>query len=283
MSSLRSVLSLALFITLLGPCLSSDVSPSNDQTEDPRVDIETFNLLLNQADHAALHAALHDFSPKKFQHGMFPEDRTAVEAIHREEPGVATGILKLAKRQTSNATIASPNQQTTSRVLPSPIGPETNSAESQITSETQAPSTPVSSVPVTTSQAPETTTGSPSTTNGQVVTTTDVNGMVVISTVGGGATTLSPSGQTTLTSQAPITSTMLRETSLANGAQSTITSVAVVGASETAETPTGDAGVASTTGTGQPGLQTGEATMTRGFGKEMAVVFGAAAGVAFLL
>ena len=283
MSPLRSVLSLALLIALLGPCLSSDVSSSNDQTEDPRVDIETFNLLLNQADHAALHAALHDFSPKKFKHGMFPEDRTAVEAIHREEPGVATGILKLAKRQISNATMTSLKQQTPSPVLPSPIGPETNSADSKITLDTQTPSTPVSSVPATTTPAPETTTGSPSMTSGQVVTTTDVNGMVVISTVGGGATTLSPSGQTTPTTQAPITSTMLRATSLANGVQSTITSLAVVGAGGTAETPTGDAGVASTTGTGQPGLQTGEAGMTRGFGKEMAVVFGAAAGVAFLL
>lgn len=283
MPSLQSILSYLLFITLLGPCLSSDVSSNDGQTDDPIVDIETFNMLLNQADQVALHAALHDFSPKKFKHGMFPEDRTAVEAIHREEPGVATGILKLAKRQVSNATMTTPNRQTTPIIMPSPIGPETNSADSQITSETQTPSTPVSSVPATTSQAPETTNASPSMTTGQFVTTTDANGMVVISTVGGGATTLSPSGQTTPTKQAPITSTMIRATSLPNGSQSTITSLAVVGASESAETPTGAAGVASTTGTGQPGLQTGEAVMTRAFGKEMAVVFGAAAGVAFLL
>ncbi|KAL9132145.1 MAG: hypothetical protein Q9217_000079 [Psora testacea] len=298
-SIICNVLSFTLLLGLITPSLA--LSPQhNSNCKEPKVDIEAFEKLLNQVDPPALHAALHDFSPRKFEHGMFPEDRTAVEAIHREQPGVATGILKiarLAKRQ-DNATVTTttpPEQQSSSEpattlVTPVPEGDEssTQTAESptittSITNTADAAAT--TSAPVTTSATAASPSSSRSLAAGEVVTTTNSVGLTIVSTVGGGATTLSPSDSPS--SNAPrssITSTLVRTSIFPNGQQSTITAVTVVAGGGPPDTPTGTAGVGTSgTRSEQPSLQTGEAVMTRGFGKEMAVVVGAAVGVAILL
>ncbi|KAL8871067.1 MAG: hypothetical protein Q9174_003031 [Haloplaca sp. 1 TL-2023] len=90
----------------------TDQAPQN---EEGQADVREFNKLLDQVDPPSLHAALHDYSPKKFKHGMFKEDRTAVEAIHKDEPSLASTIIAMAKRaempqkrQANNGTTPSP-------------------------------------------------------------------------------------------------------------------------------------------------------------------------------
>ena len=71
---------------------------------------------------------------------------------------------------------------------------------------------------------------------------------------------------------------------LPNGSKSVVTAVTVVGGGAGAgETPSGTAGVGATTAGSSPGLQTGEAVATRGWGKEMVLVVGGAVVVAGML
>ena len=93
----RGILAGALF-GLLAVAIA-DGSHQKPLDKEAVSDIEELNKLLEQVDPDSLHAALHDYSPKKFKHGMFKEDRTAVEAIHREQPSVASTIVAKAKRQ----------------------------------------------------------------------------------------------------------------------------------------------------------------------------------------
>lgn len=84
--------------------------PANHELnkKNPHRDDEKFQQLLAQVDPSTLHAVLHHHSPKKFQHGMFREDKTAVEVIHRDDAPLATSIINLAKRQEiSNGTFTS--------------------------------------------------------------------------------------------------------------------------------------------------------------------------------
>ncbi|KAL9098840.1 MAG: hypothetical protein Q9163_005569 [Psora crenata] len=308
MSFIFGVLPYTLLFALFAPCLTTSPLQRCDPHNEAQVDIDTFQKLLSQVDPPALHAALHDFSPRKFKHGMFQEDRTAVEAIHREQPGIATGILKMAnlvKRQ-DNGTAASTTstqetpQPATTLVTPVPQGDESTTAVVEsptITTATsnRADTTVTNSAPVTSqaSLAPSATDSSSATslslTAGEVVTTTNSVGLTIISTVGGGATTLSPSetpsdSPPSTARRSSMTSTLVRTSTLPNGQQSTITAITVVAGGNPPDTPTGTAGVVATgTQSVQPGLQTGEAMMTRGFGKEMAVVLGAAVGAAILM
>ncbi|KAI4176525.1 MAG: hypothetical protein LQ346_007874 [Caloplaca aetnensis] len=209
-----------------------------------QANLEEFQKLLDQADQASLHAALHDYSPKKFKHGMFKEDRTAVEAIHRDQPSLASTIVAIAKRQDtpSNGTAtASPpdvNSPTTPPVEsptdggesptatpsvaePTPIGPgggsviETPGNPTTPTTTVDGPpndspetvtSTSISAnVPVGGGSSPTTSVGGgnepsaptttpapdsgPSPIAGDIITTTNAEGITLVSTVGGGALT----------------------------------------------------------------------------------------------
>ncbi len=82
-----------------------------------------------------------------------------------------------------------------------------------------------------------------------------------------------------------MTSTVVHTSTLPNGSQSVVTAVTVVpGGGVAADTPTGTAGVATTgSSSGSPGLQSGEAPMTRGWCKEMVLVVGGAVGVAMMM
>jgi len=298
MLSIHNLLTTALLLAALSSTLSVDEALRREQKKEAKADADTFQKLLNQVDPPSLHAALHDFSPKKFKHGMFPEDRTAIEVIHREEPSLATGILNmahLAKRQSpdiSNGTLpsANPSPTTTGRPTPVPQGPSTTSAAAE-QSPTTTPSTPAPTSAIPTSAVP---TSSPiasspsaSETAGQVLTTTDASGHVIVTTIGGGAVTVNPSttpsssaGQSTVQASSK-TSTVVRTSTLPDGSQSTMTSITVVAANTPADTPTGAAGATTTGAKSSPGLQTAEAP-ARAFGMEMALVLGAAAVVALL-
>ena len=109
----------------------------------------------------------------------------------------------------------------------------------------------------------------------------------MVSTVGGGARTVTPSKGSSPTTSIPAgakTSVAYQTSTLANGSQSVVTAVTIVGGENQAgATPSGTAGVGTTSTGSSPGLQTGDAAMTRGWGREMLCVVGGAVVVAGML
>lgn len=338
MHPIRNILSVSLLLTLSSLAHSHQIHQTpQDQGEDPG--FAGLQKLLDQVDAPSLHAALHHLSPKKFKHGMFQDDRTAVEAIHKDEPSLATSVVNVAKRnvmedikmdlakraqEISNGTTSTttpapvvPGVSSTHVVTPVPQGGETTSgtasspnADTSATSASAGESSPITTSSSSTSSngviaagsasttsasisagaSPSATgTSSPSLTQGQVVTSTNSVGLTIVSTVGGGVHTITPSsgGSTTSGSktQSSQTSTVVHTSILPNGSQSVVTAVTVVGAGGgEANTPGGIAGVTATgTSSGSPGLQTGEAPMTRGWRKEMVLVVGGAVGFAMMM
>ncbi|KAK4692725.1 hypothetical protein P7C71_g4532, partial [Lecanoromycetidae sp. Uapishka_2] len=304
-------LSLYLYVTIVS---STIPAPPNDKWDDEK-DAAAFKNLLAQVDSPSLHEALHSFSPKKFKHGMFQTDHTAVEFIHKEEPSLATSIINLAKHTSEDIKkdlkVKRQNNGTTTTTTPAahlsvtPVPPIASEPLSTSASETPTSTTstissngsPVvgsttsvvaggssTTVPVTSAS-----TGSISLTAGEVITTTNDVGAVIVSTVGGSARTISTvaghqSTSTNTQNAAAQTSVVVQTSTLPNGSKSVVTAVTVVkGGNSVSETPSGSAGVPSGTTTGSPGLQTGEAVMSRGWGKEMVLVVGGAVVVAGML
>lgn len=307
MFSIRNILSASLLLTLLTSTWA--------QNQEELDDVVAFRQLLDQVDPPSLHEALHNYSPKKFQHGMFQEDRTAVEVIHKTEPSLATSIINLAKRTnndikpefvkrqdiangTTPATTSADNspEPATSHVNPvapiaTPSSPEATSAAAPVAVATT--STAANGSPVVGSFTPSPTsaiaaTSSPiSLTAGEVITSTNGVGLLVVSTVGGGVRTVTPSKGSTPTTNIPAgveTSVAFLTTSLPNGSQSVVTAVTLVTKpNEAGATPSGTAGVGTTSTGSSPGLQTGDAAMTRRWGREMLCVVGGAVVVAGML
>ena len=141
MPSIRSLLLNCLLITRISSYAITSI-PSNEKDEQEALaDAAAFQKLLDQVDPPALHAALHDYSPRKFKHGVFREDRTAVEAVHRDDAPLATTIVSVAKRQeaslnsTAVATITEVSTTITeivinpSTVAPNPVQPSDRSTQ----------------------------------------------------------------------------------------------------------------------------------------------------------
>lgn len=346
-----------LLLGLLTVAIADD-SYQNSLDKEAQSDIEEFSKMLEQVDQQALHAALHDYSPKKFKHGMFKEDRTAVEAIHREQPSLASTIVAKAKRQDipsngtapastpadnpspttplpedpsdtaspppdSPSTDAGPSASVSGVATPDAIGPvlgstlEGGSATPTVStggSPDQTPATatagnsegsaePTTSAegganPTATSSGAFTGGSTPSLTAGQVVTTTNAEGITIVSTVGGGYVTLSKSsnggasspttGSVRTTRRASSTSVVLQTTTLPDGSQSTVTAVTVVpgAGGDASATPTGEAGTqgGSTGGDSNPALQSGVGPIRLGsLGWEIVCLLGGAVGVAMMM
>ncbi|KAL9611451.1 MAG: hypothetical protein Q9167_003888 [Letrouitia subvulpina] len=145
----RHGLLVALLLSLLSFALC-EVDYQEEQELEAQSDLEEFNRLLDQVDPPSLHAALHDYSPKKFKHGMFKEDKTAVKAIHRDEPSLASTIVSLAKRQEvpSNSTgptsapAPASSPETPATPAPEPSPPEPSPTEPSPTDENPTPPSP---------------------------------------------------------------------------------------------------------------------------------------------
>lgn len=315
MLSQRLIVSIPLLLSILPSYgLSEPLNPTIDNG-DAAADVEVFQRLLNQVDPPALHSLLHEYSPKKFKHGMFMEDRIAVEAIHRDDPPLAASIVSLAKRQGGNGTVSTPvspsvpatsNPDQTSTSPPpddasatttlgsdaaSPTVSSTDDQQSTPTDQSVSTSTPSSGVIETSSRSA-----------GSVFTITHSYGVVIVTTAGGGASTIStgsvppsttnPSSTISATasittSKSSRTSTVVHTSTLPNGSKSIVTAITVV-PEAAAPTPTGGAGATDGTGTGTaatPGLQTvnGGAVRTGSVLKEMLCVVGGAVGVAMLM
>lgn len=149
-----------------------------------------------------LHAALHSYNDGKFKHGIFPGDRPALEAVHRERAADATALVLLAKRQSTNTTIntSRTTSSTTTTHLPPPTtstttthtttGPASSASNTDPTSTTPQPSsTPNQSTRSTTLRTTKTITGE----NGQPSTTTEFTVVVEQATDGGPSPTPEPS------------------------------------------------------------------------------------------
>jgi hypothetical protein len=78
-------------------------------------DDTAFQELLSDVSDASLHDVLHDVSDK-YKHGIYPEDKTALKAIHKDNPAMATSLVRLARRQ-QNTTMSSSAPATSSMVL----------------------------------------------------------------------------------------------------------------------------------------------------------------------
>lgn len=313
MLSTRNILTTFLLLTLV----SSYTPPTPNEKSEDNEDIVTFKKMLDQVDPPSLHEALHSFSPQKFKHGMFETDHTAVEVIHKEEPSLATSIIELAKRTNERVKkdiVKRQDNGTTTTTAPagplsvtpvppiasepfpssSPAGGDSAVSTTSIISSNGSPvvgstTSAVAGGSSTTVPVTSASTGSISLTAGQVITTTNAVGVVIVSTVGGSARTISTAteGQTTSTNThkaAAQTTVVVQTSTLPNGSKSVVTAVTVInGGTGVGETPSGSAGVPSATSSGNPGLQTGEAVMSRGWGKEMVLVVGGAVAVAGML
>lgn len=319
MLSQRLIVSIPLLLSILPSYgLSEPLNPTIDNG-DAAADVEVFQRLLNQVDPPALHSLLHEYSPKKFKHGMFMEDRIAVEAIHRDDPPLAASIVSLAKRQGGNGTVStpvSPSVPATS-AIPSTSNPDQTStspppdeasATTTLGSDVASPTVSLTDDQQSTPTDQSVSTSAPSSgvietssrSAGSVFTITNSYGVVIVTTAGGGASTIStgsappsttnPSSTisataSTTTSKSSRTSTVLHTSTLPNGSQSIVTATTVV-PEAAAPTPSGSAGATDGTGTGTtPGLQTvnGGAVRTGSVLKEMLCVVGGAVGVAMLM
>lgn len=241
-------------------------NPSNPQiiqreaVPEAEPNFDAFQKLLNEVDPPALHSALHEHSPKKFAHGMFREDRTAVEAIHREDPPLAQSIVMLAKRQFGSNSTAQPSS-----------------------SPPTAPST--SSVGLISGSTPVTSLVSPtvSTTPGSATASVTTKSAATSAVSSGSQSSVSSAAKFSATTTLPTRTGITVQTStLSNGSRSVVTQTTLLGGEIFGTTPTGTAGVQGSS-TPTPGLQTGAATRTRNVCKEMLQVFGGAVVMAMLI
>ena len=141
MPSIRSLLLNCILLTRISSYASASSPTTDKDDEETKADLAAFQRLLDQVDAPALHAALHNYSPKKFKHGVFQEDRTAVEAVHRDDAPLATTIVSIAKRQdqSNNVTaVVTVNEISTtiteiainpSTVAPNPVQPSDRSTQ----------------------------------------------------------------------------------------------------------------------------------------------------------
>lgn len=114
-------------------------------------DESAFRELLSQVSDSSLHEVLHDVSDK-YKHGVYPEDRTALQEIHKDNPAMATSLVKLARRQNNTVTTVEPVTSTDTVVV---VPPESTStvivpvSPTDTTGQTATAQNPPSSQPST--------------------------------------------------------------------------------------------------------------------------------------
>ena len=229
MHSARFLPYLALLFSIFAITVLS--SPAERQNADP----EAFQELLSTASEEDLHEILHRFD-RRFRDGVFHHDRTAMEAVHGEDPATATKLIKLAlnKRQVSNTTSPAAPPTTPTTTSPPNAPAPTTTPTSGVSTSILAPSSPAGASAVS-----------------------STSGAIIYSNTNGELTT----ARTSAVLFRPTTTTLRRTTTLPDGSASTITTVEVVDAAYT----TLSSAVAAETGsaTNTPTLQTGGAISSR--------------------
>lgn len=286
----RSIVLSTLILSAVSSPTPQDHQQQRRQAPNPSKapsDVEGFQRLLADLDETSIHRALHLWS-SKFKDGVFSHDRTALEAVHSENPPLATSLLHLAKRQNNNTTTTIP----TSPSDPSPTDVE-SVTESDDNDDTSTSSPPQSSTPnpltsegiiqpistrTTATRVPTTTAVPVSTPASATPIATSDNRVIFSVTPSSGAsqgalTTVDVTSETI--SFTPSSSIVLSTLTLPDGQLSTQTSVTVVDAPVTGGT-LGAPDVTATGGANTPTLQQGVASATRGVWKELVVVLGGA-------
>ncbi|KAL8344725.1 hypothetical protein RB601_004980 [Gaeumannomyces tritici] len=101
---------------------------SSTQTESP------FACLMDAVSPEALHEVLHRYFPNRFKDGVYESDHSAMEAVHRADPPLATSLARIARRQ--NGTAPGP---TTSTTATPPV--DNNTPTAQLPRVTPTPNT----------------------------------------------------------------------------------------------------------------------------------------------
>ena len=289
--------------TVLLMVTSSPTRPAPDQ--------DGLQRMLENVQDSSIHAALHKYSIK-FKDGVFSKDLSAIEQVHSEDPSLATKLIHMAKRQ-GNSTIVPVPTESVSSLATTAIGSATTAstapttAVGPATTASIAPTPPISATPIATSKGAVVFSSSGGglvtvasstaviyssaiiiapTTPPSATPVATSNGAVIFRTAGGGLVTVSSSA--TVAYFTPHTSISLSTFTAPDGSVSTSTSVTVINAPVTGSVipaPTGSAGSSpsATTSGGNPGLQSGAASATKGHLKEVALMMGGAAVVAMAL
>lgn len=166
-----------LFVAVLGLTLVSATANSVTRVSISATDKQRFRQLLNTVDPVSLHNVLHDNVKDKYQHGVYQEDKKAMEVVHQENAEAAYSLVELARRQTSNATVttsettvvivestitlasstqAPPSTSQTSEAPPSssPVVPTTQSSVAPTVQSTTPEQSPTTQAPTTAQTTP---------------------------------------------------------------------------------------------------------------------------------
>ncbi|KAI9648042.1 hypothetical protein NHQ30_002670 [Ciborinia camelliae] len=135
-------------------------------------DQQAFRELLDTVEPALLHDVLHQHMGEKYQHGVYESDKDTMEAVYRQEPGVAhalvgaakaNAMIELAKRQVGSNSTASTTSSISSSTVITSVSVTTSHSSSSVSvapSSTSVSTTAIvsTSAPVTTSAATSATT-----------------------------------------------------------------------------------------------------------------------------
>lgn len=162
----------------------------------------SFSRLLEAVSPESLHDLLHEYLPDTYKHGVYPSEKHALEAIHRENAALATSIMQLARRDLNGTTSSStpvsstPTSTPPTGSTPPPTSTFKNSSTSSTTTSSHTSSKTTSSSSATATASKKITTIYTSTINGTptVVTATSVVGVGAANT--GGTSTNSGTLQT---------------------------------------------------------------------------------------
>ena len=103
-----------------------------------------FQELLNSVEPSSLHDVLHQHMKDKYKHGVYQEDKHAMEVVHQENAEVAHSLIELAKRDTTNGSttaIVTTTAATTTETTTKEGGTQTETGAATTTSESSQPST----------------------------------------------------------------------------------------------------------------------------------------------
>ncbi|KAH8784571.1 hypothetical protein BGZ57DRAFT_186067 [Hyaloscypha finlandica] len=91
-----------LILALLGLTVASAASSQQGRAISDAIAQEKlrFQQLLNSVEPSSLHEVLHTHMKDRYKHGVYQEDKHAMEVVHQENAVVAHSLLELAKRQT---------------------------------------------------------------------------------------------------------------------------------------------------------------------------------------
>jgi len=142
-----------------------------------------FRELLNTVEPSSLHEILHKHLKDKYQHGVYQEDKKAMEVVHQENAQVAESLVELAKREgAGNTNTSSVVTVAPSSTLPVKVSLESTSTvpPSSTDVKTSAPTTAHTTQASTSVQSTETSPSQSSTSQG--VSTSTISTRAVSST-----------------------------------------------------------------------------------------------------